>query len=74
MLGLDITAVPDFDNNDDHLVIGNGVEDSVPSLSHPVAFLAGKFLAACAPRIICELGNPVDHVSKDLGPLRCTYD
>jgi hypothetical protein len=51
---IDVAPVADFDHQDNHVFIVNGVDNSVDALPHAVPVLAGQFLTARWVGIRCQ--------------------
>jgi hypothetical protein len=58
---MDILAMPDPDDMDDQLAVVYRIQDAIPTLADPIAFMAGQLLRTCRARIVSQrLDTPDD--------------
>ena len=60
ILAVDIFAVADLDYVNDQILVFDGVDNSVTSLSDTIFILAGQLFASGWSRVFCELPDTVN--------------
>src|SRR5690606_16024008 len=67
-VSIDVLAMTDPDDVDDQLVVVDRIQDPVPALANPIAFVAGQLLRARGTRVVGQrLDAPDDPATVRLG-------